>query len=163
MAVAIRFELISFSFGDWCFIQLNYTTIWCTKKDLHFHEDLPSPVSKTGSSTIPTLAHLVRVTGFEPVRELISKDFKSFMSTNYIILALVGESGFEPLHNGFKVRCLTAWLLSNGCDGETWTLTTTINSRMLHHLSYITICFKILIYSFIPIINVFLCCCKYLF
>lgn len=26
---------------------------------------------------------------------------------------MVGESGIEPLHHGFKVRCLTTWLLSN--------------------------------------------------
>ena len=26
---------------------------------------------------------------------------------------LAGEEGFEPSYNGFRVRCLTAWLLPN--------------------------------------------------
>ena len=29
------------------------------------------------------------------------------------IFALAGEAGFEPTHDGVKVRCLTAWLLPN--------------------------------------------------
>ena len=31
---------------------------------------------------------------------------------------MAGVAGFEPTHNGVKVRCLTAWLYPNGGGGQ---------------------------------------------
>ena len=47
------------------------------------------------------------------------KGFMTLVSKRYII----GVTGFEPVHDGTKNRCLTAWLYPNG-GGREWIRTT---------------------------------------
>ena len=44
---------------------------------------------------------------FLPFLAPFSRDKRCFVSHP----VLAGEAGFEPTHDGVKVRCLTAWLL----------------------------------------------------
>ena len=44
-------------------------------------------------------------TGFEPVIEVLQT---SALPLGYA--AITGLEGFEPSHDGIKIRCLTAWL-----------------------------------------------------
>ena len=47
------------------------------------------------------------------------KGFMTLVSKRFII----GVTGFEPVHDGTKNRCLTAWLYPNG-GGREWIRTT---------------------------------------
>lgn len=58
MAVGVRFELTSVAFGEQYFtIKLSNYMVY--QERLALSRGLSSPVSKTSSSTIPTLAHMV--------------------------------------------------------------------------------------------------------
>ena len=48
--------------------------------------------------------------------------------TMSIIVKLAGNTGFEPVNDGVKVRCLTAWRIPNdfGAGEENRTLTTSL-------------------------------------
>ena len=52
---------------------------------------------------------------------------------------MAGDIGFEPMHDGVKVRCLTAWLIpigENGAGERSRTLDLLITSQPLYQLSY---------------------------
>ena len=44
-----------------------------------------------------------------------------------IEVKMAGDIGFEPMHDGVKVRCLTAWLIPNN-----YHVTSMSNSRLKH-------------------------------
>jgi hypothetical protein len=46
-------------------------------------------------------------TGFEPGIKVLQT---SALPLGYAALSMAGLAGFEPTHDGVKVRCLTAWL-----------------------------------------------------
>ena len=49
---------------------------------------------------------LERKTGFEPATPTLARLY----STTELLPLMAGLAGFEPTHDGVKVRCLTAWL-----------------------------------------------------
>lgn len=53
----------------------------------------------------PPFKDLEAATGFEPVIKVLQT---SALPLGYA--ALTGLEGFEPSHDGIKIRCLTAWL-----------------------------------------------------
>ena len=53
-------------------------------------------------------------TGFEPVIKVLQT---SALPLGYAAKK-TGLAGFEPAHDGVKVRCLTAWLYPNGGGGQ---------------------------------------------
>ncbi len=50
--------------------------------------------------------NLERKTGFEPATPTLARLY----STTELLPQMAGLAGFEPTHDGVKVRCLTAWL-----------------------------------------------------
>ena len=58
----------------------------------------------SANSATPALS-LKAATGFEPVIEVLQT---SALPLGYA--AITGLEGFEPSHDGIKIRCLTAWL-----------------------------------------------------
>ena len=58
----------------------------------------------SANSATPALT-LEAATGFEPVIEVLQT---SALPLGYA--AITGLEGFEPSHDGIKIRCLTAWL-----------------------------------------------------
>ena len=58
----------------------------------------------SANSATPALS-LEAATGFEPVIEVLQT---SALPLGYA--AITGLEGFEPSHDGIKIRCLTAWL-----------------------------------------------------
>ena len=58
----------------------------------------------SANSATPALS-LEAATGFEPVIKVLQT---SALPLGYA--AITGLEGFEPSHDGIKIRCLTAWL-----------------------------------------------------
>ena len=58
----------------------------------------------SANSATPALS-LEAATGFEPVIEVLQT---SALPLGYA--AITGLEGFEPSHDGIKIRCLTTWL-----------------------------------------------------
>jgi hypothetical protein len=58
----------------------------------------------SANSATPAFS-LEAATGFEPVIEVLQT---SALPLGYA--AITGLEGFEPSHDGIKIRCLTAWL-----------------------------------------------------
>ena len=58
----------------------------------------------SANSATPAMS-LEAATGFEPVIKVLQT---SALPLGYA--AITGLEGFEPSHDGIKIRCLTAWL-----------------------------------------------------
>ncbi len=59
-------------------------------------------------------AIMERTTGFEPATLALARRY----STTELCPQMAGDIGFEPMHDGVKVRCLTAWLIPKGIWGD---------------------------------------------
>ena len=75
-------------------------------------KELDFESSASANSATPARYFWKAVTGFEPVMKVLQTSALplGYTAIFHFCYKKTGVAGFEPTHDGVKVRCLTAWL-----------------------------------------------------
>ncbi|OSH36747.1 hypothetical protein WZ342_2231 [Enterococcus faecalis] len=86
-------------------------------------KELDFESSASANSATPARYFWKAVTGFEPVMKVLQTSALplGYTAIFHFCYKKTGVAGFEPTHDGVKVRCLTAWLYPNKITkGDRW-------------------------------------------